>query len=347
MNKIINIPPRDRSEIEAEACAWLVRLDDSRDESELKELRQWLDRSPLHREAFARAAGTWGELNGLGQWLELDASTIARQRPSRLRYSLAAAAIVLTAGLVAWLSAPLRPAQEPYRAEHATAIGEVRTVSLPDGTAAQLNTGTRIAFTMDRNARLARLDEGEAWFDIARDPERPFVVYASRLAVRAVGTAFSVRVQGNRVDLTVTEGRVEIASMHAALAESAELELRRFDDDTESRVALDAGQHVVYDGRIEQVSRWAAPQIERSLSWRDGMLIFDNDSLAHVVAEIGRYTPQKIVISDSDLRDLRFGGYFRVGDIASILATFEEDFDIRVERINDELVYLSQRRHGD
>jgi transmembrane sensor len=347
MNKIISIPSRDRSDIEAEARAWLIRLDaGARESSELRELREWLGRSPLHQEAFDRAAAAWNELDGLGRWLELNAGSREARGPRLLRPAVLTAAVAVTAVLIAWVAVPLWKPQAAYRAEHATSIGEVRTVSLPDGTQVQLNTATQIAVVTDRGARLVRLDSGEAWFRVAHDPDRPFVVYASRLAVRAIGTAFSLRVEDRRVDLTVTEGRVEIASLRQALPESAELHLQRFDE-AGSRMAVDQGQHVVYDGSIEQVSRWNPPQVERSLSWRDGMLIFDNDTLSDIVSEISRYTPQKIVISDSDIQDLRFGGYFRVGDVSSILATFEEDFGLRVERIDDNLVYLSRHRDSD
>jgi transmembrane sensor len=347
MNKIINIPPRDRSEIEAEARAWLMRLDaDAGESSELREFREWLSRSPLHQEAFDRAAAAWIELDGLGRWLELDAGSRRTGRPHVSRPLAMAAAAGLTAALIAWLVVPLQEPRETQPMEYATSIGEVRSVSLPDGTRVTLNTETRIVIAIDQHARLVSLRAGEAWFQVAPDPGRPFVVYANRLAVRAIGTAFSVRVDDQRVDLTVTEGRVEIASMQDALPETAELQLQRFDE-TASRVPLDAGQHVVFNDNIELVSRWAPPEIERNLSWRDGMLVFDDDPLDEVVAEINRYARQRIIISDSEIRDLRFGGYFRVGDISSILATFEEDFGIRVERINDELVYLSRRRDTD
>jgi transmembrane sensor len=345
MNKIINFPPRDRSEIEGEARAWLMRLDGgTRNRTELREFREWLARSPLHQEAFDQAAAAWNKLDDLGQWLDLEVRTPVR--PLLPRRTFAVAATLLVAALGAWLALPLRDSQTTFRAEYATTIGEVRTVSLPDGTRVQLNTGTRLVAAMDHHGRLVRLDAGEAWFQVARDADRPFVVYASRLAVRAVGTAFAVRVDGKRVNLTVTEGHVEIASLDEALPETAELQLDRFDR-TDSRVPLDEGQHVVYDDRIELLSRWAPPEIERNLSWRDGMLIFDDDPLEQVVAEINRYARQKIVISDAEIQDLRFGGYFRVGDISSILATFEEDFGIRVERINEELVYLSRRPISD
>jgi transmembrane sensor len=257
-----------------------------------------------------------------------------------------AAGVMAIAVLAAWLALPAGWHRQPRYSEHfATSIGEVRTVTLPDGSRVQLNTGTRIAATIDGRARLIRLDAGEAWFQVAHNPQVPFVVYAGHVAVQAVGTAFNVRLEDDGVDLTVTEGRVELASMAQPVPADGELQLHPIEDAV-SRVPLEQGQLAVVNGGIELVRRLALPEIERTLSWRDGMLVFDNDRLEDVVAEINRYTPQKIVISDSELRDLRFGGYFRLDDVSSIMATFEADFGIRVARINDNVVYLSRRRGG-
>ena len=83
--------------------------------------------------------------------------------------------------------------------------------------------------------------------------------------------------------------------------------------------------------------------MEKELSWREGMLIFDNDSLEEVVSQINRYTPVKIEIRDPGIRGLKFGGYFKVGDVPAILTTMNQDFGLRVDKINDRLVYLSRR----
>ena len=85
--------------------------------------------------------------------------------------------------------------------------------------------------------------------------------------------------------------------------------------------------------------------VEKNLSWRDGMLVFDNDPLEKVIAEINRYTTTKVVISDSRIRNIRFGGYFHISDISSILATMEENYGIHADRINDKVVYLSLREN--
>jgi transmembrane sensor len=349
MTKVVSIPQRDRAEIEEEARAWLMRLDGARPgRSELREFQEWLARSPFHRESFDDAARTWGDLDVLSRCLDAAADPGARARRSPAlsrRAAVAAAGVMAIAALVAWLASPAAWHRQPeYSEPFATAVGEVRTVLLPDGSRMQMNTDTRIATMIDRRARLIRLDAGEAWFEVARNPQ-PFVVYAGRVAVQALGTAFAVRVKGNGVDLTVTEGRVELASMAQPVSADSELALQPIED-ASSRVPLVQGQRVVFNQGIELIRRIAPPEIERSLSWRDGMLIFDNDRLEDVVAEINRYSGQKIVISDSELQDLRFGGYFRLDDVSSIMATFEADFSIRVARINDNVVYLSRRQGG-
>ena len=350
MTKVVNIPPRDRAETEAQARTWLVRLDGlPPGAGELREFREWLARSPLHRESFEDAARTWGDMDVLSRWLDTGAEPDVRVRrppPMFRRAIFVAAGVMAIAVLAAWLALPAGWHRQPRYSEHfATSIGEVRTVTLPDGSRVQLNTGTRIAATIDGRARLIRLDAGEAWFQVAHNPQVPFVVYAGHVAVQAVGTAFNVRLEDDGVDLTVTEGRVELASMAQPVPADGELQLHPIEDAV-SRVPLEQGQLAVVNGGIELVRRLALPEIERTLSWRDGMLVFDNDRLEDVVAEINRYTPQKIVISDSELRDLRFGGYFRLDDVSSIMATFEADFGIRVARINDNVVYLSRRRGG-
>ena len=350
MTKIVSIPPRDRSEIEAEARAWIVRLDgDARAKSEVREFQEWIARSPLHREAFERALGTWNELDHLSRYL--DSSPPDRVPPPRARPMLRTGRVCALLGamlaivLTVWLAYPHLSAQQRYQADFATPIGEVRTVSLPDGTELQLNTGARVSVAMDHTARLARLDSGEVWFHVSHDPDLPFVVYAAQFAVKAVGTAFSVRVDGNSVDMIVTDGRVEVATMKSPVPRTEELQYQNIDEAV-SRVPLEKGQHVVFDDGIEFVRRMAPNEIERNLSWRDGVLIFDNEPLRDVVVRLNAYSRQKIVISDPKIENLRFGGYFRIDDVASILATFEEDFGIRVERVNDNTVYLS-RRHGD
>ncbi len=164
-------------------------------------------------------------------------------------------------------------------------------------------------------ARILQLVAGEAYFEVAPDARRPFAVYAGRFAVRALGTAFAVQMLSSGVDLTVTGGQVELASFKTAPAtitgaDSAGLELGP-GERAEARVPLSSGQHATVADDVRLIEQIDAKGIEKRLSWRDGMLVFDDDPLASVVAEINRYTPTRIVISDPSIRTLKVGGLFQ------------------------------------
>lgn len=365
MTNIINIPdrePQDRRAIEAEARDWLVQLDGSRPSpEELAEFRDWLARSPVHRDSFRLAAEAWNRLDTLAGILDRHCAADGSNTPTgrgiasglfaRLCSRPAAAAFLVLVTLSAVLTVYFHtrgpsPQAPAFAAEYVTAIGEMRSVTLPDSSHIRMNTDSRIETTFHKGARIIRLSRGEAWFDVFHDPDRPFLVHAGRIMVRAVGTAFSVYVRDDKIDLTITDGRVEAVSLNEPVSSLSDM-----DPDLSaralSRVPLAEGQHVVFDDEIELIQRVEPAEIEKRLAWRDGMLLFDNDPLEEVVNKINRYTSVKFVISDSDIRDLRFGGYFRTSDVSSILATLEEGFGIRAEKINPNLVYLSRRRNHD
>jgi len=206
----------------------------------------------------------------------------------------------------------------------------------------QLDTRTRVSVAYSNSARVISLTEGDAYFSVAHDPRKPFLVYAGRYAVKAVGTAFSVRMQGRNLDLTVTEGRVQVASLEAPIVAVPVSDLTQLKNVT-SLVPVAGGQKIAFKGEEETVERVEPAAVEKDLSWRDGMLIFDNDPLEDVVSRINRYTNIRIVISDASIRGLKFGGYFKVGDVPAILDTMNQSFGLRVEKVGERLVYVSRR----
>jgi transmembrane sensor len=365
MPKIINVPdrgPSDRADIEAEVRAWVIQIDGGppKDE-EIRELHSWLRRSPFHKQAFSRAASLCNNLDELSSLFSAESEqrtktaatpvTNRHFRSSRSRLAMISVLLVigLLTGIKVHIFVPQLRQHNGFVAEYETAIGEIQAVALPDGSSVRLNTDSVMSVSYSKEARAVRLAEGEAYFVVAHDSDKPFVVVVGRFAVQAVGTAFSVHVIDEGVDLTVTDGRIEVTSLREPVSWTAALDLERIRD-AASRVSLVAGQHVIFNERndqLELVQRIEPQEIEKKLSWRDGMLIFDNDSLEDVVSELNRYTPIKIVISDASIRNLRFGGYFRAGDIASIMATLQEGFGIRVEHINENLIYLSRQQNSN
>ncbi|NOX69989.1 MAG: FecR family protein [Gammaproteobacteria bacterium] len=358
MNNVVNIPERrqsGRSDIEAEARTWVIALDGERPTDEkLSEFRDWLSRSPLHKQAFKRVALIW---NDLDHWSEFLCPEPDKQAKSKtplwfgLPISKLATAAVLgvISAMLALAVYNVMPEQaQPkniFAAEYGTAIGEIKTVALPDGSDVRLNTHSKMGVAYAESARIVRLTEGEAYFEVFHDPGKPFIVYAGKYAVKAVGTAFSVQVIDKGIELTVTDGRVEVAALKQAVAKTGTLELERIEN-AASLVPLVKGQRVIFNEENEELElaqEMTQEAIEKNLSWRDGMFIFNDDLLTEVIAEINRYTPVKIVISDPNIQDLRFGGYFRIDDIPAILETIEQRYGIRVEQISTNLIYLSRR----
>jgi transmembrane sensor len=362
MSNVINIPNRpEHPDIQAQAREWVVRLDGERPTpAVLAELRLWMNRSPLHRQALEQAAAAWNAMDSLAGLLEPNASASSTAvSPGQLhpdaptaaptrratRYGISparvsiAALVMLVFAVIAYRFFPgvLRPDIPTTR--YATAIGEIKTLTLSDGSEVRLNTNSAVRVAFPGKARVIELS-GEAYFKVAPDPRRPFVVYAGRFSVKALGTAFAVHALENGVDLTVTAGHVELASFKEPPVDVAKRGLAPMDQ-AETRVPLLKGQHAHFRGEAKLIESLDTQALEERLSWRDGMLIFDNDRLSDIVAELNRYSASRIVISDPAIQDLRLGGYFKVQDIGSVLDTLR-GYNLRVERINDRLIYLSR-----
>jgi transmembrane sensor len=276
-----------------EVARWVVRLDAgplSPDEE--RELDAWLDAAPHHRGALIRARAAWTDLDRIGALAGGSSSGVSRYSPTTTRrYLLAAslAAVTLGAGYFAYTLT---------RDVYDTGIGEVRRVTLADGSSMVLNSGTKAIVRFVDSQREIRLERGEALFEVRKDKVRPFTVRTNGLTVRAVGTAFAVRIAEEKVAITVTEGVVEVGR------------------------AVDEPQRVGANHRV--VVKSAAPVaiepiapaiVNRQLAWRDGMVAFDGELLGEAVVEINRHSRQPIVVDDPALGAMPIVGIFRVGDV--------------------------------
>lgn len=223
---------------------------------------------------------------------------------------------------------------------YSTPIGGVENVPLADGSKVTLNTNTSIRVSLSDHERRVQLDRGEAFFEVAKDRSRPFVVYAGDKRVVAVGTKFSVRRENGDVQVVVTEGRVNLAAAEIASAPpgtpgagagSAEIAIP-------SSTFLDAGAIARTSHREVLVRKDAAADAERLLSWRRGYVSFDNVALADAAAEFNRYNTRKIVIADPAIAAIRVGGNFRSDNSDAFLALIQSGFPIVVEQDGDRVV---------
>lgn len=310
-----SIPTPDKTQ--DQALAWFARLQDSKaSQRDRAEFSDWLARSPEHQAAYDKVARLWQSqaLNvALSQYAAIPLPPRAREF-SRQRWA-AAACIVLTAG---WLLSA-SGLTERWQADALTATGEQRRIVLSDGSAVTLNTDTALVFNAVGERRGVKILSGEAYFEVQPDKNRPFIVETGQGTVRVVGTRFSVKT-GNATQVDVESGLVVCAGRHG-----------------DSR-QLSAGQHTsIADQGVAEVTGINAA---RTFAWLNGRLIFQDQPLAEVIAELERYHPGAIVITDAKLAQTRVTGNYKLEDSAAIIRALVEITGARMINLSPYLTVL-------
>jgi transmembrane sensor len=330
----------DDDTVEAVACDWFARRRSGemtpKDE---RDLEAWLALDPAHRAALDEIERAWTGLEAFRSTPEV----LARREGARGRYAgvprawimRAAAAIAAVAVIgagVGWQYAGFGRSYSDQ--EYRTAVGERTNLTLPDGSVVTLNTGTVLRTKAERGRRLVYLDKGQAFFRVAKDPARPFIVSAAGRTVTAVGTAFDVRVDGG-FEVTLVEGKVRVAA--PAPAAPARPGAPRPPASIQTTELVAGNRFIQTDNRQWQV---ASADTARETSWVTGRLTFENERLSEVVAEFERYSSRRIVIDDAALGEERVSGTFETGDVDALLRTLRMAKIARVEEGGD-AVHLS------
>ena len=346
-NNVLEFPELDG--VEEEAAVWVARLD-ARDLShaEQAELRAWLKRSPVHQEAFSRMGAIWGGADVLDEYNLIDPVGVGGQNPQRtprrlILISAIAASLALICGIVV-TQLGLWPTSS-QTATFRTAVSEQETVDLIDGSRMILNTDSEVAVDISRKHRTISLVRGEVHFEVAKDPDRRFNVYAGQGLVQAVGTAFSVHLRDTDVEVTVSEGVVQVFSREADMSASngANNNQAKGEAEYKSLAALAVNESAVFDDKIERFGKMESAEIERKLMWRDGLVEFSGEPLSEVVKEMSRYTDIEIDIADPSLATIPIGGAFEAGNIQSMFDALETVFGIEVESESPTRVRLVRR----
>ncbi|WP_448664008.1 FecR family protein [Sphingomonas sp. CJ20] len=286
------------------AVHWALRVDaNTMDGAERSAMDAWLAHDPRNRGALfrARAALTLLERGDAAAADALPSSTATVAAPLRRRRAPMLAG--LAAACAAVFALPwLVPASSAYQ----TAKGQIREVALSDGSVAVLNTDSRVEVDYGIATRRIALGRGEAWFKVAHNAARPFIVEADGVLVRATGTAFSVREREGAVVVAVTEGSVEIwRGDHAGRRV-----MLRAGDMTSMPVATPGQPQpaAAIDAplRIEQVPAGEAP------AWREGGAAFNETTVEEAAAELNRYNQITLHIADPAIAGYRITGYFEV-----------------------------------
>ena len=341
MKKIVQFP--DHEQVRIEAAAWVAKLDAGNLTAyDLGALRAWANSSAYHHEALESAATQWDDLNVLALYRQT--MDIPGSRRGWLIRGAIAASFILAAAL-SYVYAPVQP--DPMLATngiYTTGPDKQRVVALADGSSVSLNINSQVEVSYSETNRALKLVRGEAFFDVAKNPEKVFMVSAREIEFIAIGTAFSIFLEeASRMKLVVSEGRVGVEHKGSNPVVETFGAGRPATQTAEPRIIL-AGQAVSYvEDQPESIETLQIQEVDRRLAWRTGMLVFDGQRLDQVTAEISRYAPLEVVILDPELRQLAVGGYFRTGDIDALLKTLASDFGIEVVWVEPKLVHLSMK----
>jgi transmembrane sensor len=322
------------NDIESEAANWLIRLERDPSPEMRANFDAWLAADPRHHAAFIRLEKTWSRADILKRLRPLDGAvdeqvldkfgvptpifdTPKKRKPPL--FAVAATLLIAAIGAITWIVVS-QAGWEVYETE----FGGFQRIALADGSTAMLNTDSRIRARMSSGRREIVLDRGEALFTVAHDTRRPFDVMAGDTVVRAVGTAFSVRLRDQKqVDVIVTEGRVAIDppddSLDSKLPQPVPLP---------TISTLTAGETVSVKAHQLKVQKIADEDLSHKLAWTKGRIWFDRATLAEAIAEFNRYNRRQMVIDDPAIAGLRIGGAFDATDLDSFLAALQT-FGIR------------------
>jgi len=331
-------------QIEATASEWLARRDSGKwSDADQADLNDWLCASTSHRVAYLRLEAAWaeaGRLKALGAGLSPDHipapgplgshpffktesdTTIPVSAPikpkSRRPHALAASIVLCAVGAASWHF------YKAHTASYETIVGGLEAIPLSDGSHMTLNSDSEVQVAVTAKERCVEINHGEAFFEVVKDPTRPFVVRAGHARIIAVGTQFSVRREGDQVDVVVVEGHVRVERDNQSSGVPPAL--------------LAPGDVARSDGFGVLVQQKPLPQAEESLSWRTGFLIFHDTPLREAAAQFNRYNTRKIIIDDPKVANMKIDGNFRSTNSEAFVRLIESGLPIRAEHQDGQII---------
>jgi transmembrane sensor len=306
--------------IEEEASRWLAVRDTRGDAANDPDFDRWLGADIRHRVAYLKLEAAWQRSERLRELKPLDRGAdpdLLKVHRRPWRATIAASAAVLALAIGAWVYV------EHFRWQsYETPVGGYSRVELDDGSVIDLNTNSVVRVRLG-NVREVQLERGEVRFEVAPDSARPFVVTAAGANVRALGTAFTVRLRApEQVDVLVSEGRVSIASER----------VRR----SPPLYANEAA--VVLPDRVS-VTRIGPQLLARRLAWMSGRIVLQGETLSEAIAEFNRYNERQLAFEPS-IAALRVGGNFDATDPESFAAALASAFHLRIDPFSGQAIVL-------
>jgi transmembrane sensor len=263
-----------------------------------------------------------------------DTGTFAVRRTRHL--AIAASVLLAAAGAIGWYV-------WQTGSDYKTPIGGLASVPMLDGSKITLNTNSQVRVALTEVERRVDLKQGEAFFEVAKDSNRPFVVEAGKKRVVAVGTKFSVRRDGESIEVVVTEGKVRVENARRPLrSRVVEASVPATAEDPDGPVLLTSGAIARAGESGVLVQRKTVPEAETHLSWRSGVLMFREQSLADAASQFNRYNTRKIVIADPAVAALKVEGNFRATNVEAFVRLLESGFPVRAASEENRIVLSSR-----
>jgi transmembrane sensor len=325
------------ADVDSEAAAWAVRLESGDlTDADRHDLEVWLEADVRHVGALVRAQAIWVDLDrvaalkaGHARHLEIVSERAgrpkvrdwARRLTGRLQLA-AAAAVVLVMALGG-------AAYDHFEGRLASTHGEVRRVALSDGSTVILDSDSIVQVKFSAGERTVYLRKGEASFQVAHNIERPFIVHADDVAVRAVGTNFAVKLQSDKVSVTVAEGTVLVK--------------RPIGGGRQERHFVSRNGALTAQGvQPMKTAVLSSEDVARQLAWSDGQLDFNGETILQAAAQVNRYAGEPVVVDDPRVGQKTFVGVFRMGDSKAFADSVATAYDDRVVEQEDGLHIVSR-----
>lgn len=328
---------RPQTDIDAEidaAIAWLVRLQgEAVTERDWLDFDAWLTASPTHAQAYDAALA-------LDERLDLDAhlaqgeplaaplaaplsAKVIPLRPARRAWVWSAGAAIAATFVAGAVLLPASGLMGAHETTYVTGVGERRTIALEDGSRIEMNAASRVTVRFERHARRVRMDDAQAFFDVAKDSSRPFLISAGDTQVRVVGTQFDVRRRDGQVAVNVQRGLVEVRP--DASSDAAPFRLR-------------PGQGLAHREGQSADAKLSTVAVEEVAGWRQGRLIYRDQPLSQIAGDMNRLFPRPVKLGDAQAANMRLSGVLIVDEQDAMVDRLSHLLPVRTTTTEDAIV---------
>ena len=320
---------------------------DQLSEAEAAAIHNRVQGDPKYRDEFHGLRAVFASMEGLAgdgaiEEIAREYRHLLQERRTKRRLALGMAAGILVAlGAVLTVVSPWRGPDDSHLQQYFTRIGEQQTIDLDDGSAITLNTASQLVVDFSGPVRRILLERGEAYFEVAEDPQRPFTVDLGLRSVTAVGTAFNIRKGSEYYQVAVIEGAVAFhEATEVVSAPPPPVSIRG-----PGPGLVEAGWVAEFDVSRDRLTAFQPASMDRYRDWRSGMLSFYGEPLYLVVQELNRYSRKKILLEDASIMHLRVYTAVSVQEINAALHGLEQAQPIEVTKHYDRIVITASAAH--